>query len=139
MSNVIITTNSAVWLKSSARYNKDYHTKVKDYLEQYPSIDNMEKKLFNKLRTYFDRAYNREKYFLLTPEEFINLLSSSCNYCGNNAGMTIDRTDSSLGYTVDNSKSCCNICNSMKFVSVEFDFLQHIKRIYEYQEQTKKV
>lgn len=44
----------------------------------------------------------------------------------------IDRVDSSKGYTVENSASCCKYCNTAKNTMSESDFYEWIKRVYEF-------
>ena len=44
----------------------------------------------------------------------------------------IDRVDSSKGYTVENSVTCCKHCNTAKNTMTESDFFKWIKRVYEF-------
>jgi len=44
----------------------------------------------------------------------------------------IDRMDSDLGYTVENSVSCCKYCNTAKNNMRIDDFKKWIRRVYEY-------
>lgn len=71
---------------------------------------------------------NRE--FILSREQFIDITSSNCHYCGEPPNKTIednlrgnksyytyngiDRKDSSKGYTPENSLPCCTKCNFVK-------------------------
>lgn len=98
-------------------------------------------------RGYLARARTHKKNitFELTKDQFRDIVTKPCHYCGmNHSNKTmakptsngaflsngIDRVDSSKGYTVENSVACCRYCNMMKnSMSVE-DFLSHIKRIY---------
>ena len=41
----------------------------------------------------------------------------------------IDRLNSSLGYTKENSVSCCATCNLMKMTLGEKEFITHINKI----------
>jgi hypothetical protein len=45
----------------------------------------------------------------------------------------VDRKDNELGYTKENSVSCCEMCNRMKMKISFTDFLEQVKRIYEHQ------
>jgi hypothetical protein len=60
-------------------------------------------------------AYRRKMKFLLTFEEYTNLISQPCYYCGADLvfehGASIDRIDNEKGYMLDNLLPCCNICN----------------------------
>lgn len=85
-----------------------------------------------KYKTYFERAYKKGIVFNLTVKEFNLLLSKSCHYCGDIDANGIDRIDSKIGYTKENSTPCCKICNIMKYThTVEF-FLNHIKKLYKF-------
>lgn len=44
----------------------------------------------------------------------------------------IDRVDSNIGYTKDNSVPCCKYCNFAKHTMSEDDFYVWVKRVYEY-------
>jgi hypothetical protein len=84
---------------------------------------------FNHLFDKYKRGASSRKYpFTLTKEEFRSLTSNNCVYCGSSpkTKMTtrtflgnyiyngVDRKDNSLGYTTDNSVSCCRLCNKAK-------------------------
>lgn len=45
----------------------------------------------------------------------------------------IDRIDSNIGYVLSNCVPCCTDCNYAKRSKSVADFLNHIKRIYEFQ------
>lgn len=99
---------------------------------------------------YQSNADSRNHQFLLTFEEFNNLISGDCFYCGTkpkikNGGHLekrkhkgqpdlytngIDRINSNGDYTIDNCVPCCSMCNKMKNVYSKNDFLNHIKNIY---------
>lgn len=99
---------------------------------------------------YQSNADSRNHQFLLTFEQFNDLISGKCAYCGSepkikNGGHFekrkhkdqpdlytngVDRIDSSKDYTIDNCVSCCSMCNKMKNVYSKNDFLNHIKEIY---------
>ena len=44
----------------------------------------------------------------------------------------IDRIDSNIGYTKENSVSCCKFCNTAKSTMSRDEFLKWIKKVYEY-------
>ena len=44
----------------------------------------------------------------------------------------IDRIDSNIGYTKENSVACCKYCNFAKHTMSEDDFYKWIKRVYKY-------
>jgi len=113
------------------------------------------KKFFNQ---YKANARNRKVCFELTFEKFIEIIGKNCFYCNKEPkkcnpylnedgsvrdnGITIigidrawiyrngiDRKDSSLGYTIENSLPCCFDCNGMK-TDMSFEkFLSHVRSI----------
>ena len=82
-------------------------------------------------RIYKNVATRKGKEFLLSLEDFSQIKTKSCIYCGEDKERRgIDRIDNSLGYTRENSAPCCQICNYMKKnYSVE-KFISHVKKIY---------
>lgn len=107
---------------------------------------------FNRLLgIYKDSAKRRGLKWELTKEQFKNLTSSNCHYCGTppeqivkgansikgkyklngqylNNG--VDRKDSKKSYQIDNCVSCCKYCNIGKNDQSYKDYLDRIKRIY---------
>lgn len=88
-------------------------------------------------------------------ETFKMLSKSKCKYCGieyskeiedrlneskNGKRLSdeilkingIDRVDSNIGYTKENSVACCKYCNFAKHTMSESDFYKWIRRVYEY-------
>jgi hypothetical protein len=93
--------------------------------------------------TYKIRALRKNLEVTLTDDDFVRLVTSNCHYCGkshlletrlvNNKRvnmLTIDRIDSSKGYTPDNCVPSCKICNTIKMDQTYGDFLAQIKRIH---------
>lgn len=101
---------------------------------------------------YKSNAQHRKHPFELSFEEFNELISKPCVYCGSlpkikNGGHLearkrldqpdlytngIDRIDSSKGYTKDNCVPCCSKCNKMKNTYSMEEFLEHIQKIYNF-------
>jgi hypothetical protein len=100
-----------------------------------------------------DAGY-RNLDFILTIEEFKNLTSSSCFYCGvepfnvhecnkyakvrisewgNYLYNGVDRLDSNLGYINNNCVPCCVICNRAKSNMPIKDFILDLQRVVQYQ------
>lgn len=77
------------------------------------------------------RAIKRDKTCTLDNEEKNKIMSSPCYICEKTPSNGIDRFDSDLPYTLDNSKPCCLRCNMMKKDFQYDDFLYHCHRIYE--------
>lgn len=92
---------------------------------------------------YICRARRLGQDYTLTREQFIQLISVPCHYCGeeNSAkwvrrGRTfaytgIDRVDSSLGYAMGNVVPCCTYCNRAKSNQTTAEFLERTRKVYE--------
>ena len=96
---------------------------------------------------YKQGALSRGFNFDLSKEDFKDLVSKNCTYCGsspseisslkryNKTGTPIcingiDRINSNLGYTKENCVSCCEFCNRIKLnYNLDF-FYKHIEKIY---------
>ena len=97
------------------------------------------------IRQYKKHAKDRNLSFSLTKEEFFELTTGSCYYCGTppnqkcksecNTGdfiyNGIDRINNNLGYYLGNCVSCCKQCNRAKTdFSVE-EFYEWIRKVSE--------
>lgn len=91
------------------------------------------KELPPKYVSYIKRAIAKSLKFDLTVEEFFSLLENPCEYCGDTESLTVDRVDSSKGYTKDNVVPCCYHCNIMKGMFSTSKFLKHVEDIYRFQ------
>jgi hypothetical protein len=80
---------------------------------------------------YKHGAKERNLDFIISRELFNKLKYGICYLCGKSdiKGLGIDRKNSSLGYTVENSFSCCSYCNFLKGDILFGEFLNHIKGI----------
>lgn len=95
---------------------------------------------------YKRHAKRRNLIFNISENDFINLISKNCFYCGlppSNLKKTknykqgllysgIDRVVSSNGYNKENCVPCCEQCNKSKMAQSEESFLSWIKRVYEF-------
>lgn len=98
------------------------------------------------LGRYKRGASKRTLFWNLSDSSFDLLLERNCFYCGTSPstklirkGETflysgIDRLNSRLGYTTDNTVPCCATCNRMKSDMSYGEFILHIQKI---KEQTK--
>lgn len=86
-----------------------------------------------KYKNYVYRAKRKNISFVFTLDEFNEITSKPCYYCGSEDKIGIDRVDSKLEYTKDNTVSCCYTCNIMKHTHSTQFFLSHIERILSYQ------
>lgn len=100
---------------------------------------------------YKGKAEKRLLSFELTKEQFKQLTTQECRYCGRQPHRIhtvnkrvgeyvyngIDRVDNDIGYVESNSYPCCYDCNRMKHNMGEKEFLEHIERIHAWQQYTK--
>jgi hypothetical protein len=69
-------------------------------------------------KAYQRSAAKRKYVFELSVEQFKILITQPCVYCDyhkEGEANGIDRVDNNKGYTVENSRSCCEMCNHMKY------------------------
>lgn len=128
--------------KSCGCYRKDLNALPKEQWEQAGFVE-----LFGDYRS---AAKSRNLVFALSKEEFKQLTSDICCYCGVKPNMVrlhssknplygsytyngIDRVDSSLGYVAGNCVTACNQCNIAKKDYSPADFLAWVERVYKYQ------
>lgn len=78
------------------------------------------------------RSRQKDREYSLPEEHAISLLLDGCVYCGDKGG-GLDRVDSSKGYTIENTVSCCTTCNTMKMDMPLNDWLSHMTKILEKQ------
>jgi hypothetical protein len=68
--------------------------------------------------------------FDLTLEEFSSLWNKPCHYCNDPIdGIGLDRKENTIGYTIDNTVSCCADCNWMKNKLPYKDFIDKCIKI----------
>lgn len=93
---------------------------------------------------YKNNAKRRNQEFKLSKDEFKKLTKQNCNYCGTIPKQVItrgnsstpytyngiDRVNNKKGYTIENSVSCCMICNMAKGALTHTEFKNWIIRIY---------
>lgn len=101
-----------------------YFSKNKDKIRKYKSSPD------GKFVIYKTNARAKGREFLLSKEEFIEIICKPCSYCGIEKSNGIDRVNSKVGYTLSNSVPCCWRCNIMKRELSVPDFLEHIQKIY---------
>lgn len=95
--------------------------------------------------SYKSAAKKRNLDFCLSKDQFQDLTSSDCFYCGSTPAHKrktrfkhavysyvfngIDRINNNLGYSKENCVSCCEFCNKMKMSHDPFVFLEKCKKI----------
>ena len=65
----------------------------------------------------------------LLDEFALSLLSKKCHYCNGVDKVGIDRLDSDVGYLESNSVACCAMCNYMKNIYTEQQFIAQCNKI----------
>jgi len=98
------------------------------------------------LGRYKREAKKRNYEWDLSKEDFVKITALNCHYCGisplnrtesrNGAFVYngIDRVENSVGYTINNTVACCRDCNLAKYKKTAKDFLDYIKRVFDYQQ-----
>lgn len=119
----------------------------KEHLKKLSKINKIQygESSFNRIyRRYKTDAKRRNLEFNIDKEKFRSLIDSNCFYCGikpssiqkadNNNGEYIyngiDRKRNDVGYIEDNVVSCCSICNRMKWMMTDEEFLNKCNEIY---------
>lgn len=105
-------------------------------------IDNRDanaKTVYNRVK---GNAIKRSIPFDITINEFMDIASKNCFYCNQEPIQNhnyrsrskpyngLDRLDNNLGYTKNNSVSCCSICNYAKHDLSLDEFKQWLTRCY---------
>ena len=81
-------------------------------------------------------AVRRGILFLLTKDQFIAFGELQCFYCGSpNDNYGVDRFDNTKGYTNENCRSCCPVCNTAKLAMTADDFLKHCEKVVNFQQK----
>ena len=121
---------------SNAEYQKQYRIKNKDRLDEYKKSPHI------RYKVYQNNARNKDRNFDLSEDDFINMTSQPCIYCGEYSDTYngewfngIDRIDSNLGYSLDNCVPCCAICNRMKMDLDVNNWIDKMKQIISYYNQ----
>lgn len=108
--------------------------------------------------SYRGNARAKKRKFDLTLDEFRDITSQNCTYCGSEPSTIscaessymkdkysmyryngIDRVDSKRGYEKDNIVPCCKLCNLMKLNNNMDTFIEHISKIYKHISNLNKV
>ena len=93
-------------------------------------------------RDYQFRAKKKNLKFELTKKQFSKMILTVCFYCNSPPKNLkrvkkhklvyngIDRVNSTKGYTLSNTRTCCSICNTMKMNYTEKVFKTHIQKLH---------
>jgi hypothetical protein len=124
------------WENKNKEKLKEYHTNYYDEHKTERKLKQKEKaktdeyqtwkkrydrRLTTRYRRYKQLASSRHLEFELIFEDFEEISTQACHYCGSlnedefgNLYSGIDRIDSTNGYTLNNVVPCCAMCNRMK-------------------------
>lgn len=110
------------------------------------------------ISTYKSGAKRRNLSFQLTNQQVFDLVEQNCSYCGSEPKNIskvyvnkkhkiweeylhngIDRVDNTKGYELDNSITCCIICNKAKDIMSKQDFLSWIEQVYNHSIKPKNL
>lgn len=101
-------------------------------------------------KSYKKSAKERNLTFSLTKEEFAELITKPCVYCGDQQTQVmrgtyvkdgkrysngefwytgLDRFDNFKGYEVDNVVPCCGVCNKIKYTFNKSELFEHLVKI----------
>jgi hypothetical protein len=132
-----------------ATHLKDGHTKSCNCLNREIVSKPFGEAAFNEIvYTYKKMSEKGDREFSLSEDEFRELISSDCFYCGKKPSLQhhhakrrvngnlkyngIDRIDNSKGYVQGNVRTCCNQCNLAKRNYTEKEFKMLITAIYKH-------
>jgi len=124
---------------------------------QFKGIKNREDAILKIQYSHLKRRHKKldKDNVVIDFDTFKELSKSKCKYCGLEYSKTIedrvsersdgkklsdkvikingiDRVDSNIGYTKENSVACCKYCNFSKHTMSKDDFYKWIRRVYEF-------
>ena len=126
-----------------SRFNTTSCGCFKDEVSKQSKNSTLDSGLGRLYSIYKSSASVRNLSFSLSKEDFKELTSSKCHYCGvlpykvyrswyAKVPYTyngIDRKDNSVGYDIDNCLPCCSVCNRAKHVLSYEEFESWLDRI----------
>lgn len=115
------------WRENNPDKVKEINQKKKENVKAYYKI-------------YQDDASNKNLPFEITLEQYLELVVKPCFYCGiiQNKGFNgIDKKVCTDGYILDNTVSCCSMCNVIKGTLTPEIFFKRIEHILTYQKIIK--
>lgn len=106
---------------------------------KYKSVNGSKFYLLYKI--YQSNAKRRNIEFLISENEFQELIYKDCFYCGKRALQTskklrgmyyngIDRIDNTKGYIKSNCVTCCKVCNRAKDIMTQKEFEDWVIRVF---------
>lgn len=120
--------NGRKWFEANREYRRN---QVRQYDKgRYLIRKQIGQSYEGKYQTLKLRHGKRWKEEVMTFEIFKQIASLPCAYCELDANKGIDRVDNALGYTKENSVSCCKVCNYMKNKLSLDEFRKQIEKVY---------
>jgi hypothetical protein len=124
--------NNELSIENFHKQGSGFNPRCKDCRREFRKKS--ENKPLSRYNKYKRDAKRRGIVFSLNKGYFFNFEGDPCYYCGEEVSpISLDRTDNDQGYIEGNVVSCCYICNSFKHVFGEKNFLDHVQKIYSYQ------
>jgi hypothetical protein len=124
-----------------SNYHKNKNNFSEEKIKQRKETTKIwQKTLAGRYSCYKFNAKAKQVEFNLSISEFEKITNRKCYYCNeftiNKQYCGIDRADNNLGYTVENSISCCCDCNVLKsdrnkeeFINLIFKIANNLKEI----------
>ena len=117
-----------IWCKECV---KRYRQGIRKRLSEKNNI--YAKTVKGKYTHYKSNAKIHNRIFDLSLEQFRDIVSKFCVYCGKPSIKGelngIDRVDNSKGYVAGNCLPCCKWCNRMKLTYGKEEFEKHLYRM----------
>lgn len=126
---------AAIAFRERWRNDPEYRARRSAYYRKFrrehPEYD---AKIGNRFSGLKGKCKSRGYELSLTLEQYTTLVDGKlCHYCGaglsKSRGSSLDRVDSSKGYSVDNCVPCCYLCNVMKSDMMQEQFFERIEHI----------
>lgn len=116
--------------------SKKMREEVLNNLEYIKSYQKGTKFVYSQLKY---QANKRGYSFEIDYEYYLkNLANAKCVYCGSdNTKHWIDREKNEIGYTVENSVPCCELCNKSKMNRTKESFIEHCKKVALFNQKDK--
>lgn len=152
---IVVGQNLSSGKSKSCGCLKDEFLKAKG--NQYGLYEDRQDAMLKVQYSHLKRRHTKNNMVgvVIDYEKFKKLSKSKCKYCGTEYSKEIedrlnesksqkrlseeilkingiDRLDSNIGYTNENSVTCCKTCNFAKNTLSESEFYLWIKKIYEY-------
>lgn len=152
---IVVGQNLSSGKSKSCGCLKDEFLKAKG--NQYGLYEDRQEAMLKVQYSHLKRRHTKKNMVgvVIDYDKFKKLSKSKCKYCGTECSKVIedrlnesksqkrlseeilkingiDRLDSNIGYTNENSVTCCKTCNFAKNTLSESEFYLWIKKIYEY-------